>query len=96
MFLSWAELHKKTRPVARSCATTLEKSYGIFAPWNSLLDGGRDIYMPLPYLLNFTGKDSACGILTPLYSGCVIYLLWVATGEAISRWRQNFPGSGLI
>lgn len=66
---SWVELHKKTRPVARSCATTPEKSYGILVPWNSLLDGGRDIYMPLPYLPYFIGKDSTCGILIPLHSG---------------------------
>lgn len=64
--MHWAELHKKPQPVTWPSGTTLGTSYGIFAPWDSLLGGGRDVYVPVPYhRLSFTGKDSPCGTESP-------------------------------
>ena len=97
MLPSWAELHKETWLVARSCGTTPDKSHRIFAPWSSLLDGGRDVYMPLPHrLLYFTGHDSAYGDINTFALRLQNLSPLDSRGGSNIQWGQNFPGSGLI
>ena len=76
--MRWEELHKKTK-LAIDHMEQLQRSHNEISPlWKDFLGGGSHLFIPVPYLLQFTGKDHH-GTLTLSY--LQQYNLWAVTAS---------------